>query len=1155
VTLFNNAAGGLVVDNTSTAPLQLFVASDSGIDPNAFGGAVALSLRANNSDITADIENFFAEDSGTGMLLRAENGGLLDVTAETSEFNNTTAGDGIQVVATGGATVSMNLFEVAAVGANRHGLNVDVNNALFMGAVDASPVGNSLFSLAGQDGVHVTAVNAPNAGNLTLVDFNGADGIHVELADGSNFGVQFVDGQIFGSGGDAIDTLVDGLSTLDLLVDPSLLSDSELNGFRFELLNASTLNATFDDVTVANSGLAGVPGEANGVLGILDNAGTGGSIANLNFTNTIIDESDEMGIRLELNDASTVNLDFDTVSVSNSGRHGVAANVLNGSTLAGTIVDGFIFDNGQDLVPGQGNGVDLIVNDANVDLDFGVAIANTVGNTSQVHGLRFDATNGSVFDLNAIGGSSVVNSGDGVLGLVDDSTATLFFEDLNLNSGSGLNLTAQNGATVSVQVESEARENGEDGIELLATGPGTSMTFTALGVAAEDNVLYGFDLIVQDGALLDATVQESFGSGNGADGFQLTAIDAGTIARLEMIAEDNLSMIGGNAFDDNDGAGVRINAMNVDEIDAIVSGSASNNGVDGVQFNITNVNEISAGSPIAARVGVLGAGLISDNMGNGVLFDIDNSTINSAVGDVGLVVADLNIFGVQNLNISDNLASGVFVNMTNSVIVDNGSPADPTFLISGTRIDDNVNGQGIHVRLDNVIVPSNEIAIRDNVSISDNDQDGILFTLLNTSVDGLSITDNAAIDDNGGDGIDINSDLVVTNLTIDDNVVDDNSQLGLNLTNAAMTGVLVTDNFIRGNLLGGVRVGGDGPKEIEIEDNTISGNNGDGLRIVNNAQSGANAYDITVTDNMITNNGGRGVNILNQGTADSSIQLSFNRINGNTREAIYVVNTASTTQSANFGAALLANGAFDAIPRLQLIVESNIVLNNGAAAAQTELGHGGLVIRVGTSDAGTDHTDPGGFASTGGPFAAVPDRGGVIALVSDNFFDESVGADVFIHSFVSTAAPPTTTGTWTNAMFNVTTYRSDPLARLDLNFTGNIGDEALVTNLGAAYNNSEPVFKSRDGAQTDPGPFTSATRRRNAQRLAFRGMNVFGDFTNPTTPGGASDAFLYPGVGGSTFRFGPGSDTGGFGAGNNFSATVPFGTPIFGEVPFGWDAW
>ena len=104
-----------------------------------------------------------------------------------------------------------------------------------------------------------------------------------------------------------------------------------------------------------------------------------------------------------------------------------------------------------------------------------------------------------------------------------------------------------------------------------------------------------------------------------------------------------------------------------------------------------------------------------------------------------------------------------------------------------------------------------------------------------------------------------------------------------------------------------------------------------------------------------------------------------------------------------------------------------------------------------------------------------------------------------------------------NKDINNNGYQSDPLARLDLtwgvfsNNTQNVfagGDELNANNnsispnrgtpdnnAGAFYNNSDADFKSRrnnkTGANPD-GPFTSETRRRNAQRQALR---VYPDMT------------------------------------------------------------
>jgi hypothetical protein len=178
----------------------------------------------------------------------------------------------------------------------------------------------------------------------------------------------------------------------------------------------------------------------------------------------------------------------------------------------------------------------------------------------------------------------------------------------------------------------------------------------------------------------------------------------------------------------------------------------------------------------------------------------------------------------------------------------------------------------------------------------------------------------------------------------------------------------------------------------------------------------------------------------------------------------------------------------------------------------------------------------------------------VQASVVDNTFGGNFGNDIFYQSFVSTVDPVASAGTWSDTEFTIDAYSSDPLARLDLTQHSNVFDSAAVTTVGAAYTNAEPDFKSRTNGATDPGPFGFDTRPRNAQRLAAR----FG--LPPATPGGGSNAFLYPGLGQSTFRLftAPGFDaTAGF-----IFDTLPYTSPLSSNgvgadnpvdaMPFGW---
>ena len=108
-------------------------------------------------------------------------------------------------------------------------------------------------------------------------------------------------------------------------------------------------------------------------------------------------------------------------------------------------------------------------------------------------------------------------------------------------------------------------------------------------------------------------------------------------------------------------------------------------------------------------------------------------------------------------------------------------------------------------------------------------------------------------------------------------------------------------------------------------------------------------------------------------------------------------------------------------------------------------------------------------------------------------------------------------------------------------FSNNVGQELNGTRQGAAYTNDEAVFKSRtlgqdngtDGGIDDQGPFGSGSRSRNAQRLAARNVDAGGTKLEPDLTIGASDFFLFPGLGESTFRVQqPVANV--FGAGNGF---------------------
>jgi hypothetical protein len=362
--------------------------------------------------------------------------------------------------------------------------------------------------------------------------------------------------------------------------------------------------------------------------------------------------------------------------------------------------------------------------------------------------------------------------------------------------------------------------------------------------------------------------------------------------------------------------------------------------------------------------------------------------------------------------------------------------------------------------------------------------------------------------------------------------------------------------------------------DITIVNNDISFNFGDGVQW-GIAQGFSGAFGIVaIVDNNISNNRGRGIDIINRASNDVQVDISGNAVNSNLLEGVYIVNTSSNAQNQfdSSTTALDATGGVFETPTMEIRFFDNELIGNGLNSGASATG---LFVRVGTATSTTSPFTNLPFATSfttgagtgpvvafgGSPFGTTTGVGAVAMTVDGNLFSGNFGDDVRFASFVSTGTPGTGT-TWDATTFNPAGYQSDPLARLDLWFRSNTFDSHDVNNgAGVAsanpsnvafYNNAEGTFKSRLTTATPAGPFTSATRRRNAQRIAAR----IAPFDTPAAPG-----FLYPGIGDSTFRVSSDSTLGIFLVDPIVPNTFPLGASqsgfflpgsITGERPFGW---
>ncbi|MBA4030230.1 MAG: hypothetical protein C0478_04960 [Planctomyces sp.] len=869
-------------------------------------------------------------------------------------------------------------------------------------------------------------------------------------------------------------------------------------------------------------------------------------------------------------------------SIANNGIHGIEFNVVN-STIGGTIsnntIDGHTGGDGIRMInPTSGSSIDILYDANTITNNTGGAGINLAANTTTVLNQTF--TNNTI-DGNGDQGVNLV--------LADTAQATMTFTDnasISANGAEGVHFNLSDGSALTTTFTNN-RINNNTGIGVRATASGTSTV--ALTMAADPtnasliNIIdnnRGAGVAVDLSDTADAAVnisgttisntQLGAVSGYAGQGLSLRGVDSATYSEITIgDATDTTSTL----FNGNNAEGIEITltdntlAPNVTVPSIVVQNiDSSGNGSHGFSLNTRSFADVTSvsitGSTFNANEGT-GDGLHFDREADSFIRTvlIDNNIITGNSDGIDITARarnlDPDVYTITNNTIDNNRARGIAAQLV--------ADADLQVDIDTNSIQNN-GGDGIQFSVNAATTDTPYIdSVISNNTIVGNGGDGIDVSVSHT----LSITDNT-ISENTANGISISGSSVNPNLgtqtvdTIINNLIDDNGSNGILVTSSGINNLQIVDNNITNSGDDGIQLNSSGVRlTAAIDNNLIAFNTGDGLQYVaTNSGNLIGSNNVTLTNNDVAENTRRGINLLNRGDANTVFTIgdgtvgNQNQIRRNQLEGIYVVNTASTNQSAdaNANTALLADGSIFASPNLQLNVITNEVTANGrisnsAAVFDTT----GLVLRVGTSDGGRGFTDAGGFASGG--------RGGVIASVTDNIFGGHFGADVTFQSFTSTVNPATTGGAWdydntaiynpANNVFTPSNFQSDPLARLDLTFTGNTGQGIIATRDGADYTNAEGTFKSRTttvDTSTAPGapasvngPFGSATRERNAQRLAGRTIDTGINYP-PSIAVGASNTFLFSGLGASTFRVNADANVANFGfGGTNF---------LFDQAPY-----
>lgn len=1080
-------------------------------------GATAV-IDANDPSNTTQPLGIFSNTvsgSGAGIELDALAGGKVSAAVQGNTLsNNTTDSSVVPTAGFGFKAVADGVGSVMTIGTY---INNQTNNNEGDGAVLAARNGGALQV--------VGDIVGPQSGSTATGDtFSGnkGDGLRVEADNGTAL-IQSITSTSFDTNGKNGLNLVTTNAGQITITDPLAGNTFTGNGLNGLLVNAQsgTIDVMLNTTTLPNVFTT------NGGDGLLFQTATGGLI-NTDLAGVTSTGNTKDGIGFFL-DGGVINVtNIQSNIATGNGRDGLSIVNSNGGTFNTNLIGG--------LTPALGNNFS---NNTRAGLFFGgvtpptplslnnikqIANNNFNRTTAGTDGILFDTTNVLTSNSGAltlltqntfVGGANTSDRGVG--GTVNGGGVGFAFGDNRLSNTN--TFTSNKDANIGLIFSGDSvNVITIDNHDLSGVVNGANATFNGEGVA----------FILQDTATLTGFIQRSTINNNADDGIRIDV--SGTALPTDFASVNNF-VIGGTTA--NLGNTIQGNRTNGIEVNRTTNGEVNNMQIlnNTIQNNTTN-----------------GIRLVASNQPNQDTYVINNNLIN-ANGFDGIqlrVEADASI----NAMIDQNTITG------------NGTAGNPIF------------GSGIHtLEQANSINDARFVAgIWTRNTITGNNLDGIeLDSSMTTLVigDPVDTTLGNFISANKRNGINVEGPTGTGEVVIGSNVISLNGTAGTVGTANESAGIMANVRPF---------------SNVTIVNNQIVNNLGDGIQYgIDRNFFGSG--QIQIIGNNVAFNDGRGLDILNLGDDFIQVTVDSNVFNRNLLEGVYVVNTASRTQD-QFSAqtvAMAADGNVFRDPIIEMQFTNNQVIGNGfgTTAGTTATG---LVVRVGTSGATGSPTDLGGFASDGGPvavgaspFGTSTFRGGVTMTVDNNQFSGNFGDDLKFASFVSTVDPNTGT-TWdlgaAPPVYNPNGYQSDPLARLDLYFRNNTYDgqgtdvtSGINNAQGIAngsqsnvayYNNNDDVFKSRTGRNngdpTQSGPFTSGTRRRNAQRQASR--SIIG-FTNPNNPVGST--FVFPGVGESTFRVSSDSDTTDFLL-DNEPVTSPADWNGFnfnnvntvGEAPFGW---
>ncbi|MEX1231887.1 MAG: nidogen-like domain-containing protein [Planctomycetaceae bacterium] len=922
-----------------------------------------------------------------------------------------------------------------------------------------------------------------------------------------------------GSGADAIEINLSDSSSLTELT----IIDNFIDGGSGQGIDIHTQDmATIGDADISRNNMRGndqnalrIIAEGLSVVGV--DTITENNMRGNNFS----------AINLIANDGGTIVVgDITANDLSNNLLNGLFLETNDGGTIDITEISENNFDDNFE------NGISVIADTGTIGL--GLVIDNTFNRTLRgASGIDFgtrDATITGTIQRNVFQGSSDAASTTsfGLGGTVNGGFLDLtiggpnVFEDANNNGILDAGEDVDGDGILDVSDGNQFISNRDAGIGFNLRGGGTSIIDPdpAIGLVASLDIRNNLITRTSDNAATSLL--------NG-DAINITIQDQDATLTSSVINNNVLGDLNNDALG-NVGAGIALNIDDNAEIEdlEILDNIIARNGADGISFirqgdaRLTRTSAfLSDGVTVRERAVTIGAAnadgsqsnIIQRNGSDGIDLRAENSRFLAG----GIVINDQD-FHIENNDVSFNDENGIRL----LAQADAALYAD---IINNTIQNNVLNG----IRSDTDFVPGSFDSATVGVDAAGGIMDWTGNTISNNGQNGISLIGGTVVEI--GDGTLANQNVIENNVQDGIDISGDATEAYINGNRIAFNGEHGIDIFMPGSLFNFFG---------EITNNIITRNSGDGIEIgaTGGGLIGFSFFPISIADNEISHNDGRGIDVLNQANAQTNLAIDRNIITRNGEEGAYFVNTASFTQTQDVQSRVLLardGSVTGSSADMNIRFSDNTVTDNGNV--NEGLNYGGFVLRVGTMTAG-----------------------GVDLEMENNFFAGNWGEDVILESFTSTVDPPAIDPTTAPII-------PDPLARLNVRrFRGNEGDSLNVTRgqedfvagtIGAFYDNADQ-WKSPT-PDTDPaGPFSTTSRRRNAQRLVG---GTFGLSVSPAFVG-------YPGTGRSTFRIESGFEDSGFLTGQGFALDTYFGGTIIvpfdagdirngadlpGEIDFAWD--